>query len=254
MDQDPTVLLIDEDPAAIDSIRRVLGGEASRFKLRRVADVATALARIRGGGIDMVLMNLPVVGTSGDNRLAPLLELKAKALSVPVVVLCSSADENLAEAAMKEGAADYLLREAFDRDLLRVLRSVAVKTGLVSATPRPLTPSGKGGKIVAFMGSNGGVGATTAALNVAAALAPRRRVILVELHSELGSLPFYFHPHRSIKDIGDLLHASPRAEEIPLGEMESCLWPVKHLPGLKVLYGSRSQQNSAAPRAPHEMP
>ncbi len=53
MDQDPTVLLIDQDPAALDSIRRVLGDQASRFKLRRIADVPTALARIWGGGVDL---------------------------------------------------------------------------------------------------------------------------------------------------------------------------------------------------------
>jgi MinD-like ATPase involved in chromosome partitioning or flagellar assembly len=28
--------------------------------------------------------------------------------------------------------------------------------------------------------------------------------------------------------------------------LESCLWPVKHVPRLQVLYGSRSQQNSAS--------
>jgi MinD-like ATPase involved in chromosome partitioning or flagellar assembly len=80
---------------------------------------------------------------------------------------------------------------------------------------------------------------------VAAALAGHRRVILVELHAELGSLHLYFQPHRSIRDIGDLLAAADRAEEIPLHELESCLWPVKNVPGLQVLFGPRSQQNSA---------
>ena len=46
MDQDPTVLLIDDDSTTIDSIRRILGDQAGRFKLRRVPDVPTALARI----------------------------------------------------------------------------------------------------------------------------------------------------------------------------------------------------------------
>jgi MinD-like ATPase involved in chromosome partitioning or flagellar assembly/DNA-binding NarL/FixJ family response regulator len=265
MDWDPTVLLIDEDPAAIDSIRRVLGDQASRFKLRRVADVPTALARIRGGGIDLVLLNLvaganpteiassveiakPVENGGGAaNSLAPFRELHEKAPGVPVVILCDSAGEGLARTAVQQGATAYLLREAFDADLLQLLLSAASKPALSSAIPRTLTPPGKGGKIITFMGAKGGVGTTTVALNVAAALAAHRRVILVELHAELGSLPLYFQPHRSMRDIGDLLAtAAGRVDEIPFRDFESCLWPVKNVPGLQVLFGSRSPQNSVS--------
>src|SRR5580700_5595798 len=130
MNQDPTVLLIDEDSAAIDSIRRILGDQASRFKLRRVADVPTALARIWGGGIDVVLLNLPVICGRADDPLASFLQLREKAQGVPVVVLCDSAGEGLARAAVQHGAEAYLPREAFEADLLKVLRSVAGKAAL----------------------------------------------------------------------------------------------------------------------------
>ena len=253
MDQDPTVLLIDQDSAAIDSIRRVLGDQASRLKLRRVADVPTAVARIWGGGIDLVLLNLaaganPVeIPGSAENPLAPFRELQEKTQGVPLVILCDSAGEGLARAAVQQGAAAYVLLEACAADLLKVLRTAAGKAALSPVTPRTLAPSGKGGKIIAFMGAKGGVGTTTVALNVAAALASRRRVILVDSHPELGSLPLYFQPHRSVRDIGDLLAAAAeRPGEIPLRELESCLWPVKNVPGLQILFGSRSQQNSVS--------
>ena len=122
-----------------------------------------------------------------------------------------------------------------------MLRSAAGKAAPSPAIPRTLTSSGKGGKIIAFMGAKGGVGTTTVALNVAAALASRRRVILVELHPELGSLPLYFQPHRSARDIGDLLAAAPRTQEF-----ESSLWPVKNVPGLQVLFGTRNDRNSVS--------
>jgi len=263
MDQDPTVLLIDQDSAAIDSIRRVLGDQASRFKLRRVADVPTALARIWGGGIDRVLLNLttsanPVgiasplgivslveISGSAENPLAPFLELQEKAQGVPVVILCDSCGEGLALTAVQQGASAYLLREASEADLLNVLRSVLGKAVRSSTPPRTMAFTGKDGKIISFMGAKGGVGTTTVALNVAAALAGHRRVILVELHPELGSLPLYFQPHRSMRDIGDLLAmGADRAGEIPLRDLESCLWPVKSVPGLQVLFASRSHQKS----------
>jgi MinD-like ATPase involved in chromosome partitioning or flagellar assembly/CheY-like chemotaxis protein len=250
MDQDPTVLLIDEDSAAIDSIRRVLGDQASRFKLRRVADVPTALARIWGGGIDLVLLTVPTGAGADEMRgraedsLDPFRELQEKAQGVPIVVLCDSTGEGLARTALQLGAAAYLFREALEPDLLKVLRSVTGKAALSSTILRT-KPTGKGGKIIAFLGAKGGVGTTTVALNVAASLASHRRVVLVELHAELGSLPLYFQPHRSMRDIADFLSTADRADEALLPILESCLWPVKNVPGLQVLYGSRSHQNSA---------
>ena len=164
---------------------------------------------------------------------------------MPVVVLCDSAGESLARTAVQQGAAAYLLREAPNRIFLRCCARLPGKPRFPLPLLRTLTPTGKGGKIIAFMGAKGGVGTTTVALNVAAALAGHRRVILAELHAELGSLPLYFQPHRSMRDIGDLLAAPDRADQTPLRELESCLWPVKNVPGLQVLYGARSQQNSA---------
>ncbi len=203
------------------------------------------------------MLNLPAgaslddVGGPADNPLAAFRELREKAQDVPVVILCDPAGEGLARTAVQQGAAAYLLRETLEADLLKLLRSV--RAGKAAPSPfaaRTLTPSGKAGKIIVFMGAKGGVGTTTVAMNVAAVLAVERRVILADLHPELGSLPLYFQPHRSVQDIGDLLATVDRAvggaDEIPLRELESCLWPVKSVPGLLVLYGSRSQQNSAS--------
>src|SRR4051812_34655238 len=170
MEKDSTVLLIDEDSTAIDSIRRALGNQANRFKVRGVADIPTALARIWGGGIDLVLLNLPALGGTQENPLAPFQELQQKVKGVPVIVLCDSAAADLAQAAVQQGAAAYLLRPAVEHDLLSLLDSVAGKTGH-SAFAHANPPNRDGGKIIAFMGAKGGVGTTTVALNVAAALA-----------------------------------------------------------------------------------
>ncbi len=238
MESETLILLIDESSSGIDSVRRALGDQATQFKLRRVPDVPTALARIWGGGVDMILMNLPDAGSSDGDRLAPFIELRTGAQGVPIVILCASADESLAEHAVREGASDYLIREAYDVDLLKAVRSVTKRPELSPAFSTTL--SGKRGKVLAFMGSKGGVGATTVALNVAAALAEHHQVILVELHSELGTLRHYFQPHRSIRDIGDLL----RMETIRPADVESYLWPCKNVPGLQVLFGSGNPENA----------
>lgn len=231
MDKGTLLLLVDESSTGIDAIRRVLADRAHHFRVQRVADVPTALARILGGGVDIVLLDLPAAATPASERLLPFLELRNQVPAVPIVVLCGSSDESLAEAALREGAADYLIREAYDVDLLRVLRSVSSKTALPPALSRNAAATGKGGRAVVFMGSKGGAGTTTVALNVAAALAETYRVILADFHPQVGTLAQYFQPHRSVPGLGDLLRAET--------SLESCLWPCKTIPGLHLLFGSR---------------
>ncbi len=231
MDKGTLILLVDESSAGIDSIRRVLADRAHHFRVQRVADVPTALARILGGGVDIVLLNLPDAASPQSERLLPVLELRNHAQSVPIVVLCGSADESLAEAAIREGAADYLIREAYAIDLLRVLRSVSAKSAVAAAPRRSAASPGRSGRVLAFMGSKGGAGATTVALNIAAALAENHRVILADFHPEVGTLAQYFQPHRSVPGLDDLLRSE--------SGLESCLWPSKTVPGLHILFGSR---------------
>ena len=239
MDKGTLILLVDQSTAGMDSIRRVLADRAHHFRVQRVDDVATALARILGGGVDIVLLNLPTDAAPPSERLLPFLELRNQlqnlpggtGSAVPIVVLCGAADESLAETAIREGAADYLIREAYALDLLRVLRAVAAKNS-AAAVPRPSSASAGAGRILAFMGSKGGAGATTVALNVAAALAENQRVILADFHPEVGTLAQYFQPHRSVADLGDLLRSE--------SGLESCLWPSKTAPGLQVLFGPRN--------------
>ena len=59
MDRNQSILLIDDGAGSLDSIQHVFGDQAEHFKLRRIADVPTALARIWGGGVDLVLLRLP---------------------------------------------------------------------------------------------------------------------------------------------------------------------------------------------------
>ena len=239
MDKGTLILLVDDSSTGIDSIRRVLADRAHHFRVQRVADVPTALARILGGGVDIVLLNLPAAAGPESERLLPFLELRNQgqavpdpmANAVPIVVLCGSTDGSLAEAALREGAADYLIREAYDVDLLRVLRSVSSKAALPPLPWHSAPATGRGGRVVVFMGSKGGAGTTTVALNVAAALAEHHRVILADFHPGVGTLTQYFQPHRSVPGLGDLLRSETN--------LESCLWPSKTIPGFQLLFGSR---------------
>ena len=236
MDRDSLILLIDDSTATLDSIRQYLGDRSASFRWRRVADVSTALARIWGGGVDLVLFNLQPAETPVSERLTAFLELRKQAPGAPVILICGSGEESLGATAVGQGAADYLIRETLDVNLPRVLAAFLNKAD----APPLVTPApGKSGKVIAFMGSKGGVGTTTVAINVAASLAQHHKVILADLHSELGTLPHYFDPHRFRRDIGDLLDSNENTQ----AEAEECLWTCKSVPGLQVLFGPRNLEH-----------
>ena len=241
MDKNTFVLLVDETSSAIDPIRRALADRADQFRVQCVEDVSTALARIAGGGVDIILMRLGPATSPEGALWDGFFKLHAGAAKIPIVVVCDSADENLAERALQKGAANYLIGEAYDVDLLRVLDSSLERTNRPFDSSGAAPSSAKCGRVLAFTGAKGGAGTTTAALNVAAALAQTHSVILAEFHSMLGTLTHYCQPHRSSQDIGHLLKRDHGT--IGTREVQACLWPCKDAPGLQLLFGPRDVKN-----------
>jgi pilus assembly protein CpaE len=153
-------------------------------------------------------------------------------------VLYDAQDEGLALRAMRAGAADYLLTEACGHSttdsITLVIRS-AVGWGRKLNASRKVSETARPGGAIAFMGSKGGVGATTVALNIAAVLAKHSTVILVEMRPAFGSLLPYLMPFGRIRNISQLLRSE--AKEVSAAEAGACLWPCKNVPGLSVLFG-----------------
>lgn len=85
------------------------------LRLSRVARWSEAAGRLDRGEVDVVLLGLP----GGDQGVLPLVELRARAPEVPVVVLAAADDEPLAVKAVQLGATDYLLTERLYGTLLR---------------------------------------------------------------------------------------------------------------------------------------
>jgi DNA-binding NarL/FixJ family response regulator len=197
------VLLISSHPAAIESIQKVLSRRPEDFRLQCVQTVETATARVAGGGVDLLLLDLSERSGPPERRLDPLLDLRQACPTVPVIILCQPGDESLAAEAQRIGAADQLLIEQANARLAGLIDTVVAN----SRTPisSPTTASRGEGKTITFMGAKGGVGTTVAALNVASALSRKSTVILVELRPAQGVLCRYFHPHPPLKTTANLL-------------------------------------------------
>jgi len=119
--------------------------------------------------------------------------------SVPVLLLLSSLDPALMLEAMRAGVRECLQYPVSEEELNAALARIAASRD-----------AGPAGEVFAFLGAKGGVGATTAAVNVATELAHLRKgsVLLVDLHLAYGDAAIYLaaEPRFSIADALENTH------------------------------------------------
>ena len=234
------ILLIQEN-SADEYLRQALEHEEGRFRVQTVDRVSTALARIAGGGVDLVILDLSLSGKPEIARLDSFLELRSKAPEVAIIMIVDFDDDILVERAAKVGSADYLTRARCTTDLSLMVRS-ALGRRLVKLEPRPhlVLESRKAGAVITFMGAKGGVGTTSVALNVASALAKWGKVILTELRPMFGTLSPYFHLRHLSASSAPPLELD--ADRIGLAEVRALLWPHRNIPGLNIFFGPQTSK------------
>jgi PAS domain S-box-containing protein len=119
---EPIHLLVVEDNAGdarliVELLKDVKG---AAFESERAADLKSALDRLDGGGIDVVLLDLGLPDCQG---LDTFMHIQDRARGAPVVVLSGLDDEQLALAAVRTGAQDYLVKGNINGEVLaRVIR------------------------------------------------------------------------------------------------------------------------------------
>ena len=110
------VLLIEDDPTVIGSVRRMLARQgAGAFEMESAECLAAGLERLAHEGIDVALLDLGLPGSSG---LATFVKVRERAPDLPVVVLSSLEDATVGEEAVRRGAQDCLLKTDLKANLL----------------------------------------------------------------------------------------------------------------------------------------
>lgn len=109
------VLYIDDDAGLARLVRRTLEGAGHAFE--HAASGEEGLARIARGGIEVVALDHHLPGRTG---LDILQVIRAEPGAPPVIYVTGSEDSRVAIAALKAGAADYVLKDVAGhfRDLL----------------------------------------------------------------------------------------------------------------------------------------
>ncbi len=111
------VLLVEDDPEDARLFRRHAEScEHYSVRVTHVTGAQEALSLLAAARPDLMFVDLRL-GTIGSG-LALLRQITAKARGLPVIVLTGTGNERTAVEAMKAGAADYLVKDAFSPEAL----------------------------------------------------------------------------------------------------------------------------------------
>jgi len=120
-DEIVSILLVEDNPGDVRLLKEALKeAYASRFDLIHCQSLGRALDYLTQASPSVIVVDLGLPDASG---LEVVKKVRAAALTVPVVVLTSRADETLGLQALHDGAQDYLIKGELDGNLLsRALR------------------------------------------------------------------------------------------------------------------------------------
>src|SRR6185503_17982306 len=111
------LLVVEDNPSDVALIRDKLGRArgADPFEIESVGGLAPALQRLKGRGVDVVLLDLGLPDCGGIEGVT---RIGAEAPGVPVVVLTGLDDDAVGLRAVQQGAQDYLVKDRVDGPLL----------------------------------------------------------------------------------------------------------------------------------------
>src|SRR3954465_5129239 len=121
-----TLLLVDDEPANLDSLERIFAREG--YRTLRAENAASALDLLRSEPVDVVLTDLMMPGMSGQELLRGV---RAVAPEAEVVLMTAYGTVEAAVAAMKDGAYDFLTKPLKRHAVLKSVQQALEKRRLV---------------------------------------------------------------------------------------------------------------------------
>jgi pilus assembly protein CpaE len=227
MSRNPKVIIVDQDPSSRAETQRMLA--LSGFAVMGAAGYgmeAITLAKETDPQVVIAALEEPIA------RSLQTIESVADVLpTVPIIAYSTISDPSTIRKAMQIGIKDYLVMPLKEEDLSRSIFTVLAQderrqqrlTGEVEAQGF--------GTVLTIFGAKGGIGKTTIATNVAAALVQKtgQSVVLVDLDTRFGDVAILMDvpADRSIADL-----AMPD-EQIDREAVQSCLF--NHSSGVTIL-------------------
>ena len=110
------VLLVEDNPGDAELIEEMLPRDGTTlFEVRCVARLSEALECAGADRFDIIILDLNLPDSDG---LATLSTMRQQAFRMPIVVLTGNSDEQMALAAIQQGAQDYLVKGQIEKNML----------------------------------------------------------------------------------------------------------------------------------------
>jgi MinD-like ATPase involved in chromosome partitioning or flagellar assembly len=227
MKSELAVLLVDGDENSAAGLREALEkSQSPAIRAQWAGTLASALELLSSAAFDVVVLDLELPDSAGFETFS---RLKQQQPEATLVVLTAADNEELALRTLRAGAQEHLNRSE--------ARAPGFGRRLRYAVERHRSRIPRAARVLTFIGSKGGVGTTTVALNMAAAmLATGKSVIAIEMHPDYGSFAtqLILTPTRTIRRLSE--SASINAQQV-----QEYLFKLPS--GLQVLFGPQNMSD-----------
>jgi DNA-binding response OmpR family regulator len=197
-----TILVVDDDSDTLTLIGLTL--QRRGFEVVKAQSGQQALSLLAHDRPDLVILDVMMPQMDGYEVCR---EIKAdpRTADLPVIMLTAKAQTQSQLEGFRAGAIDYITKPVHPQDLMARIQTVLERSQFAQTAG--------GAQVIAVSGARGGVGASTLAVNLAAALAATHRAILVDLElSGIAAIQLGLAPTHSLADfIGyetDLIEAA----------------------------------------------
>ncbi len=165
-----TILVVDDDADTLTLIGLTL--QRRGFEVVKAQSGQQAINLLAHDPPDLVILDVMMPQMDGYEVCR---EIKAdpRTADLPVIMLTAKAQTQSQLEGFRAGAIDYITKPVHPQDLVARIQTVLERSQFAQAVG--------GAQVIAVSGARGGVGASTLAVNLAAALAAAHRTILVDL-------------------------------------------------------------------------
>ena len=223
------ILIVDDIPETVDSVKRMLSFDESLVVVGHANDGRSALTQVRKLDPDVVLMDINMPDMDG---ITATQHIRQRYPYTQVVILSVQNDLSYMRRAMRAGAHDFLPKPPMMDDLLSVVK----RAGEIATEQRSMANSAMNmgtsnsssgviprismlnGKVITIYSPKGGAGCTTVTTNLGIGLRSKKnKVLLVDGNSQYGELPVFM----SLQPRFNILDLLPRIEEMDAEEISS---------------------------------
>jgi len=222
------ILIVDDDRDSLKLIGLML--QRRGYEIVAAQTGTQALAKVESDLPDLMILDVMMPDMDGY-AVCRRLRSDPKTASIPIIMFTAKTRVDDKVAGFQAGADDYLTKPIHPAELTSRVEALLLR----SAARARETTQAVTARVIGFLGSKGGVGTTTLALNVAVAIAQPgggqdKRVVLAEMVSGAGSMGLQLGLARSP---GLVTLMSKPSEELDASAVEAQL--ASHSSGVRLL-------------------